>query len=217
MHPGHTEDEGQPALRAAIALTPAERRTIVEGFFALHPGPGEGRFGLGRALLDFQAWEITSGRIADDGGSDWWRGVNGLMVLDIAAASEGAKEREGARAWRLYAGADGDAQRAVWEAHQRSLHTALHVCRGLLERETAAEQEFAGIVIDVVDRTALAGTATDTPGLALLTSRFYPASYPISPEALPALRAMRERTADRLRDPEGTTFANVGMHASRWG
>jgi len=205
-------------LDAAIALTPGERRRIVEEFFSVHPGGGRERFGLGQAVLDFQGWEIASGRIAEDGGSAWWRGVNGLMVLDIAdARGEPANATDAVKAWRAYASIGEAAQRALWEAHQRSLHAALRVCGPLLEREPAAERAFAEIVIDIVDRTALAGSATDSSDLAQLARRYYPASHPASQETLAGLELMRERTADRLRGSDGLVFANVGIGSSRWG
>jgi hypothetical protein len=201
----------------AIALTPEERQGIVEAFFSRQPGASAGAFGLGRAVLDFQAWEIASGRIAEDGGSAWWRAVNGLMVLDIAAASANPAAVTGpVRAWIEYASASEAGQAALWEAHQRSLHTAVRRCTALLEDEAAAERVFAGIVVDVVDRTAVAGSATDTSDLAQLTKRFYPASYPVTQEDLAGLEILRARTAERLRERDGTVIANVGIDSSRW-
>lgn len=197
-------------------MTPAERRRVVEDFFAAHSRPPAGPFGLGQAILDFQAWEVSSGRIAAAGGSDWWRGVNGVMVLDIAAAIRGdATASPAVAAWLDYATAP-DPQAALWEAHQRSLHAGVRVCAGLLAHETDAEREFAATVVDLVDRTALAGTPTGDDGLARMTERFYPQRYPIQPEALAALELMREKTASRLLDADGQPFANVGVDSTRW-
>ena len=202
---------------AAMALLPSERRAIVEGFFSVHPGAGEGRFGLGQAILDFQIWEVESERITEGGGSAWWRTVNGLMVLDIADAhQDSASDMTSVRAWQTYALGQGT-QSDLWEAHQRSLHTAVRCCGALLERETAAERAFAGVVIDIVDRTALAARRTDSAELAELTRRYYPWSYPAVPAALSGLELLQERTADRLRGgDDGMVIANVGIESSRW-
>ena len=207
----------EAVLDAAIDLTLAQRREIVEEFFAIHPGTGQGRFGLGRAVLDFQDWEITSGRISDQRGSAWWRGVNGLMVLDIAAtAKDSTGATAGANPWRGYASAKAS-QFTLWEAHQRSLHAALCRCAALLAHEPAAERAFVEVVIDVVDRTALSVSPTDGPDLAHLTERYYPSSYPAAQDALPGLELLRVRTADRLRGPDGAVLRNVGIASSRWG
>lgn len=217
MRSGSTPAAAAGRLAEAIALSPAARMATVEAFFVANPRSSEGPFGLGRAILDFQAWEIASGRIAaGGGGSDWWRAVNGMMVLDIAAAAGGdAGTSPAARAWRDYTLA-ADPQSALWEAHQRSLHAGVRACASLLDAEPSAEQQFAAIVIDVVDRTALSGGATDNDGLARLTERFYPRLYPIDRGGLPALEAMRTKTAARLRDASGQPFANVGLGSTRW-
>ncbi len=204
-------------LAEAVAVTPAARMEAVESFFAAHPRSSEGPFGLGRAILDFQAWEVASGRIsASGGGSDWWRAVNGMMVLDIAAASHGAARPSPAiRAWLDYATAS-EPQGALWEAHQRSLHAGIRACARLLGAEPPAERQFAAIVIDVVDRTALSGAATDNDGLARMTERFYPRQYPIDPGELPALEAMRAKTAARLVDGTRGPLLDVGIDSTRW-
>lgn len=204
-------------LAHAVALSPADRMRQVEAFFAAFPRSSSGPHGLGQAILDFQRWEIGSGRIQDAGGSPWWRGVNGMMVLDIAAAQRGdAATTPAIRAWRDYATSP-DPQAALWDAHQRSLHAGIRACAALLAAEPEAEQRFAALVIDVVDRTALAGTATDNDGLARLTDRFYPAIYPIAAGSLVALDAMRQKTAARLLDGTGRPFSNAGMDSTRWG
>ena len=199
-----------------MALTPGERCAIVEAFFLAHPGVGTGRFGLGQAILDFQAWEVGSGRILESGGSAWWRTINGQLVLDIADA-QGTTRRDSpsVSAWRAYASGSGT-QSDLWEAHQRSLHSALIQCGALLADEPPAEREFAEIVVDIVDRTALSGRPTDSSDLAELTKRYYPWSYPAPPAALPRLEQLRARTADRLRGPDDVVLANVGIASSRW-
>lgn len=213
--PQETSPDNGRRVRA-IALRPEERRAIVEAFFSRCPVGGQGAFGFGQAILDFQAWEIASGRIVSGGGSPWWSGVNGLMVLDILAADDPTTNASPAvGAWRAYAAA-GAGQLELWQAHQLSLHAGVGSCAPLLATETKAEREFAAAAIDIVDRTALAGSATDTSALAEFTARYYPESYPIVPEAVARIEAMRARTADRLRDGDGTIFADVGLDSTRW-
>lgn len=205
-------------LERAISLSPGDRMGIAGRFFERHPGlVGRGP-GLGRAILDFQAWEIASGRISPEGGSDWWRAVNGFMVLDIGAAADGnAIETAAVKAWRAYREASGEGvQQLLWEAHQRSLHAGLRASRELLEREGTAEREFAGIVIDVVDRTALANATTDSDDLRNLTDRYYPAAYPTLDGQLAPLQRLRVRSAERLCTADGSPFENVGMSSTRW-
>jgi hypothetical protein len=204
-------------VAGALALTSSDRTKVAEEFFLAHPGSGTGRFGLGRAVLDFQRWEVASGRLEAAGGSSWWRGVNGLMVLDmIAALRESQEASTSAQAWRVYADTGGPAQAALWDAHQRSLHAGLKACQNLLVEEPSAERSFAEIVVDVVDRTAVANRASDSDGLSRLTDRFYPKKYPVAPEALAGLRRMRERTKDGLHGPHGEVITNVGMDSTRW-
>ena len=175
-------------VRTAVALGVADRRRIVEDFFREHPGSGAEPFGLGRAVIDFQDWEISSGRLAENG-SPWWRGVNGLLVLDLRAAGTG--ERSAARpagpvsAWIAYTHPSEDHhQQLLWRAHQRSLHEALTACARLLRSEPPAERFFARLVVGVVDHAASESHPTDTAELAQLTADHYPNSYPISDDEL---------------------------------
>ena len=189
-------------MRAALALEPGERTEIVEAFFTTHPGGGSGPLGLGRAVADFVDWEIRSGRITDGGGgSAWWRLVNGAMVLDMrdAAAVDADGNADGAGAdgavgsWIAYIRCDGAgaAQETMWTAHQGSLHAGLHAAdrAALLADERHAEREFAGLVVEIVNRTAAHHQATDTADLARMTARSYPQQYPITPQEWAALHA----------------------------
>lgn len=179
-------------VAAAITLGPEERREVVERFFRAHPGAGTGPLGLGRAVADFVDWEIRSGRIADGGGgSAWWRLVNGGMILDLRDAMAAADDAGGPDgpigAWAAYSGAVGDTQALMWAAHQASLHTALDAAGELLALESAEEQRFARLVVEVVDQTATACRPTDTDELARHTARHYPDRYPITAEQWQAL------------------------------
>lgn len=199
----------------AIALSPSFRMAAVERFFRHFPGQRDDQFGLGRAILDFQSWEITSGRIAGEGGSAWWRAVNGMMVLDIAASGKQVLPASSAvAAWRAYTAEE--SQEALWEAHQRSLHAAIRRCEALVAAEPGAERAFAEIVVDVVDRTALSGAPTHTADLRQLTERYYPACYPVFEDLLPRLENMRMRTAAALLDLHSRPFEDVGLGSSRW-
>lgn len=179
----------------AIVLGPEERREIVDRFFRAHPGGAAGPLGLGRAVADFVEWEIRSGRITGGGGgSAWWRLVNGGMILDLrdamATSGDGCRRSTGpVGAWMAYSGSAGDAQALMWAAHQQSLYTAFDSAGPLLARESAEEQRFARLVVEVVDQTAAACRPTDTDELARHTARHYPERYPITPEQWAALHA----------------------------
>ena len=175
-----------------------ERFVLVETFFGDHPGPGPAGPGLGRAVIDFVRWEAASGRIADDGGSPWWRAVNGGLVLDLAEAAIAHRlsvpvEREAVAGWLEYANAPpGVAQARLWRAHRLSLQEATTRSAPLLEHEPAAEQQFARLVLAVVEDAASRGTPTDTGVLASLTAQWYPDHYPITQPALDALSQGQE-------------------------
>jgi hypothetical protein len=205
----------QTDLGFALSLTPSERSSAVEAFFRANPGPGRDAPGLGRAIRDFLEWQFRSGRIASAGGSPWWCAVNGVMVLDLLAAMAGSG-KPAPLAWRIYGACAGDAQPTLWQAHQVSLHTGIRRSQGLLEHEPAPERAFANIVIDVVDRTALAGRPTESGELAALVERLYPIQYPIRADAVAPLERMRRKTADALRGADGCAFEDVGLASARW-
>lgn len=194
-----------------MALPLGERRRVTEAFFHRYPGGQRQHPGLGQAVLDFQAWEERSGRISEPG-SRWWRAVNGLMVLDFEAALEADTGASGR--WGRYMALG--TQDALWDAHQRSLHDAIRRCVSLFRDELSAEQAFAKVVIDVVDRTALANQRTDSAALDALTHRYYPDVYPVLESALPALLRMRERTEAALCSANGEPFTDTGVESGRW-
>jgi hypothetical protein len=185
---------------ADVALT--DRLAVVEAFFDRHPGPGRTGPGLGRAVLDFMRWEGESGRLADEGGSRWWRAVNGGLVADLAELSvegpagngqargePGRRHRVAVAAWEAYAASGPDAaQAALWSAHQASLTAAVESAAALLDEECAPERSFAALVLAVVEDTARQVVATDTDALADVTRRWYPSTYPITAAELDALR-----------------------------
>lgn len=171
-------------LERAVSLPCAERLRIVDEFFAAHPGTLKGAPGLGRAVVDFVVWLIESGRLADEGGSPWWRALNGSLVLDLAGDTPGTP---GVEAWRRYSrssstpdGPREDLQALLWTAHQVSLHTVLPHCDDLLDEEQDQEEAFIRVAMRVVDLSAEHNQRTDTPTLGDTTRRVYPDHYPLT-------------------------------------
>lgn len=171
-------------LERAASLPCAERLPIVDEFFAAHPGRSDGPPGLGRAVLDFVMWLIESGRLADEGGSSWWRALNGSLVLDLAGDTPGTP---GVDAWCRYScsastpdGPREDLQVLLWTAHQVSLHTVLPHCDHLLAEEPEHEAAFIRVAMRVVDLSAAHNQRTDTPTLGDTTRRVYPDHYPLA-------------------------------------
>jgi hypothetical protein len=181
-----------PRARAALLLPASTRAQIARRFFARHPH-GSAPLGLGRAVVDFVDWERRSGRLADDGGSRWWRCVNGVMMLDLRDAARAIEHGRSARgavaAWVAYAGSENPgAQVRLWAAHQASIAVGLEHAARLLAAEPAAEREFAAIVVAIVERVAAGDAPTATGDLAAFTARHYPAHYPARDAEVTTLR-----------------------------
>lgn len=176
-------------LDEALRLSVRERLGLFGRFFRDHPGMGKTGIGLGRAVVEFLAWEIRSGRVADRGGSPWWAAVNGLLALDVAAAGGGSSAA--ASAWRHYAGAPPpEQQAALWRAHEESMTRAVSLASPLLEGECVVEQEFVAIVLRVLDGATEQCAPTDSPQLGNSVRRSYPVGYPIAASELAALTAL---------------------------
>ncbi len=183
------------ALRPGVA----QRVGTFDRFFRSHPGHGRGALGLGTALADFLAWEVDSGRVADRGGSPWWKAVNGLLVLHVAIADLGPRRVGGpgaveagsasaVAAWREYVAAPpAEQQAALWRAHAASIALAVDAAVPLLADEDASEREFAAVVLRVLDGATRRLAPTDSPLLGDAVRRDYPAAYPIRPAELVAL------------------------------
>lgn len=157
-------------------------------FFTLWPGDANHSLGLGRALFEFQEWEIQSERIADEGGSRWWSAVNGRLVADLHDAAGGA-----AGPWRDYIEAvesgGGDLQALLWDAHQHSIGGGAHAAAALLGEECETEAAFARLALAVVDHAAQARHRTSGGGLGRSTRTLYPSRYPCRAEELDQLCA----------------------------
>ncbi|MBW0517548.1 hypothetical protein O181_057263 [Austropuccinia psidii MF-1] len=69
--------------KAAIELTPAERLIQAKNFAHKYDTTQ-----VTAGIVEFIEYLISSGRITETSGSRWWRGVNGLMILDLCEADE---------------------------------------------------------------------------------------------------------------------------------
>jgi hypothetical protein len=179
-------------------LSPDERFRIVREFFHAHPGTHSGPPGLGMAVLDFMGWLVGSGRMAEEGGSPWWRTLNGSLVLDLAGDTPGTP---GVDAWQRYASATSavstvadtrhaELQALFWEAHQTSLHSVLPACEDMLAAESRHERSFVEIAMRVVDLSARHNQPTHTPVLGESTRKLYPDHYPLAAPCNGALHAL---------------------------
>lgn len=185
--------EGDEVERA-IGYTVAQRREVMAGFFSRHGGHPEGGnppgddshpLGVGRALEDFQEWEIRSGRVADGAGSPWWSIVNGILVHDLVAAGGG-----GAGPWQDYlVAAPSQSQAKLWAAHQYSIGRGAAAAEGVLVSEVPAEQAFIEVALGVVETAAVAQLDTSRGSLGRRTEQLYPRCYPCGEADLERLRS----------------------------
>ncbi len=201
MSPGPVSGSEDHLLDAATALSVASRVAAFDRFFRAHPGDGRDGVGLGRAVVEFLAWEVASGRVSDEGGSGWWSAVNGLLVLDVDGAGSGVKvDTDGCRAWQAYVAASPERQQAaLWRAHELSMTAAVARCAPLLDREPASERRFTAIVLAVLDGATRRCTPTDSPRLGASVRSGYPSTYPIGEDRLAALVASMEERQRRQR------------------
>jgi RHS repeat-associated protein len=232
---------------AARGLGTAQRIQILQSFFGAHPGSGEGRgYGYGFGLIEFTQWEIDSGRIGEFGdGSPWWRTVNGMMLLDIQEAHRLIQEQGPdavsadpvVNAWIDYArvadssAKPGTKQRALWQAHQRSLHRGIRASGDLLAKETSLERHFVGMVVENVDVSAFINFSSDMsikyPGMPMVSmgaylQMFYPSVYPAVPDQLYTAKQSRIRPIVEASNPDGYLTAifknlNLGLESTLWG
>src|SRR5690606_19380849 len=77
-----TSPAGLANAVTARRLSPEARRDAMTHFFRRYPGTDRGPLGLGRAMVEFLDWLVSSGRIGGEGGSPWWSALNGHLVLD---------------------------------------------------------------------------------------------------------------------------------------
>lgn len=175
---------GSPQAQRSLRYTVGHRREVLDGFFTRWPGNNRHRLGLGRALWDFQEWEIRSGRLCDDGGSPWWSIVNGFLVADLAAAHRGAPGP-----WRDYlAASPRERQSRLWLAHQDSIERGVVAAAGLLAGECEPERAFIELALGVVEMAAAVSFDTSSGSLGRRTDEIYPRCYPCDRAALEVLR-----------------------------
>lgn len=178
----------------ARGYTVEERRDALAQFFS--PASGGGgtgghRLGLGRALSDFQEWEIRSGRLADAAGSPWWMTVNGILVDDLIAAGGvvGSAAGSAPGPWREFLASPPDERQArLWQAHQHSIGRGVAAAGDLLELEVPAERAFIRLALGIVESAAAAGAGTSSGSLGRRTAELYPQSYPCVEDDLGSLR-----------------------------
>lgn len=202
------DDRGECARTLASDDRLAIVASLVRGqHMAVNPG---GRtYPELRGILRYQRWLTESGRVADRDGSDWWREINGRMVLDMAEAAnpgaECAAERsEPVEAWTTCwtNRTRGARTRLCWDAHQCSLSEAARLADGLLLRESAAEREFITMALASVEIASLANLPTGRAGSTVVGGFcrvFYPDRYPADDGAGAEGRALLTRaTSGRM-------------------
>ena len=174
-------------------------------FYGAHGGPD---FRYQRAPLAFMRWEIRRGALnpVADGGSAWWRAVNGQFLRDAEEArlllevdTDDAPSNVAVERWVAFARQPG---RSTWyAAHNSSVAMGYIDHAALAADETALEQLLIGHTITRVlfaealeDGSALdLGSLADvarwlgdprTPGVGAFVDvpDFYPDHYPLSSE-----------------------------------
>ncbi len=137
------------AALAAVADDPAGRLALREDFYAHcgipRPNPGDSE-------LAFTRWELRRGVLepSSRGGSDWWRAVNGQIVLDSEAAArlpgiDPALLTRGERAWQTWLTTHQD--RDWYRAHNTSVASAYIEYRDLARREPRTEHALLNVVL----------------------------------------------------------------------
>ncbi len=190
--------------------------------------------GLGKAIVDFVHWLDHSGRLAAGSGSPWWRSINGSMIVDMdeavgLLASDGPaarSDRSAVNSWLRYAATarNVDIPRAqrqedLWEAHQQSVHDAVHGSVQLHLRESPKEQAFISQTIRNLDVIALSNFPSDNHLGANVAFRAFlrtgfPGSYPISWAKSRFNMLVR---ADMF--PASFflgSYGNIGLESTRW-
>ncbi|OAV98542.1 hypothetical protein PTTG_25584 [Puccinia triticina 1-1 BBBD Race 1] len=180
-------------------------------------------------IVEFIQFLVCSGRIAEQGGSQWWRGVNGLLILDLIDAEEAlgsstltvASTSPAVQHWVNYSIYWQQtpipnlfkAQRLWWKAHQTSLHYGIHAFPELLLLEPRIEINFITCVcVPNVDLTALLNIPTSLKLIKIYTIIAYPHHYPA--KILAVLKALILAPAYYARIvglPK-----NIGLDSTRW-
>ncbi|KAH9450652.1 hypothetical protein MJO28_009914 [Puccinia striiformis f. sp. tritici] len=218
--------------KAAMELTIEERLSKARSFADSYGQQTSG-------IVEFIEYLVSSGRIAEKGGgSQWWRGVNGLLILDLIDAQEALKQpisttdsynSPAVQYWIDYSLYWQEhrtsliplylykAQKLWWKAHQTSLHFGIHAFPGLLLLEPEMEIKFiTTICVPNVDLTGLLSVPTNLMLIKLYTILAYPDHYPT--QKLSFSKALLFAPAFYLRIVGATSdVLNIGLDSTRWG
>ena len=189
---------------AAVSDDPVARLQMAESFYATHGGP---YFSYERAPLAFMRWEVRRGVLnpAAEGGSRWWRAVNGQFLGDaeearlILAGATGAPSNVAVARWLAFA--QSPSRQAWYAAHNSSIGIGYIAHADLAADETALEQlllnhtiarvlfaeeleDGSRLDIGAATRVArwLGDPRTDGVGSFVDVPDFYPDHYPLTPE-----------------------------------
>ncbi|KNZ58428.1 hypothetical protein VP01_1931g5 [Puccinia sorghi] len=216
----------QARKKAALEVT-IENRLLVARSFSKNYGD------FTSGIVEFIEFLVCSGRLAEQGGSQWWRGVNGLLILDLIDAEEALRSSTptavsiiapAVQHWITYA-LDWQqsylpnscrVQRLWWKAHQTSLHFGIHAFRELLPLEPRMETNFITyICVPNVDLTAIFSIPTNLKLIKLYTIIAYPHHYPA--KALSTFKALGLAPAFYARLVGASSdVANIGLDSTRW-
>jgi hypothetical protein len=203
----------------ALEMTIADRLTKARSFAKTYGNMTSG-------IVEFIEFLVCSGRVAEQGGSQWWRGVNGLLILDLIDAEERSSTRTvssispAVQHWinysiywqqtssrKLF-----KAQQLWWKAHQASLHYGIHAFPELLILESRMEIKFITYVcVPNVDLTALMNIPTNLKLIKLYTIIAYPHHYPAKIISLLKALILAPSVYARFL---GVT--NIGLDSTRW-
>lgn len=220
-----TESRKRMALEMSVKL----RLTVVRDFTELYGSLTDG-------ILEFLEYLIHSGRITEAGGSKWWRGCNGFLVLDLIDADAALRSRTAlddvfslspaVKLWINFALNSSrsrssfshrlESQKLWWLAHQTSLHHAISVFSEFLVKEPKIETQFITcIAIPNVDLVALLNIPTNLKLIKLYTCLAYPKSYPSKRRQF--IKAVLLAPTIYARILGATPGAlNIGLESTRW-
>lgn len=210
---------------AARSLSAARRLEILDSLVRGQPRTST-RVARGNPQLlgiyRFQVWLTDSGRMADDGGSPWWREINGLLLFDVIESTTANPTSSGAvAAWATYWNQRSRSMRTrgCWNAHQSSLHAAAQTANDAFALETEAEQLFIAIALESVDLAAGANLPTGRVGSPIIGGfcrAFYPDSYPAGDRAGAEGHAVLGQTSNQRRVGAKIAAAVARRHLPGW-
>ncbi|KAA1069672.1 hypothetical protein PGT21_031169 [Puccinia graminis f. sp. tritici] len=205
----------------ALEMTIADRLNKARSFAKTYGNMTSG-------IVEFIEFLVCSGRVAEQGGSQWWRGVNGLLILDLIDAEEALRSSTrtvssispAVQHWinySLYWQQTSSrklfkAQQLWWKAHQASLHYGIRAFPEFLILEPRMEINFITYVcVPNVDLTALMNIPTNLKLIKLYTIIAYPHHYPA--KIISFLKALILAPSPYARI---VGVANIGLDSTRW-